>query len=138
MELTVPLGEAVAVLRATGALPADFIPKMEGLWAARGTVEWASLALGVATVAGIVLVRKYAPQFCGRAVVVLILSALAWLALPSVATVTSRFGALPHGLPWPHLPPVSGALIVQMLPSAVTIALLAAIVGAVHSGTVAP
>jgi SulP family sulfate permease len=111
----------------TGALPADFMPKMQGLWAARGTVEWASLALGVATVAGIALVRKYAPQFRGRAVVVLILSALAWLALPSVATVTSRFGALPHGLPWPHLPPVSGALIVEMFPSAVTIALLAAI-----------
>jgi SulP family sulfate permease len=111
----------------TGALPADFIPKMEGLWAARGTVEWASLALGVATVIGIALVRKYAPQFRGRAVVVLILSALAWLALPSVATVTSRFGALPHGLGGPHLPPISSTLIVQMFPSAVTIALLAAI-----------
>jgi SulP family sulfate permease len=111
----------------TGALPADFIPKMEGLWAARGTVEWASLALGVATVIGIALVRKYAPQFRGRAVVVLILSALAWLTLPSVATVTSRFGALPHGLGGPHLPPISSKLIVQMFPSAVTIALLAAI-----------
>jgi SulP family sulfate permease len=111
----------------TGALPADFIPKMEGLWAARGTVEWTSLALGLATVAGIALVRKFAPQFRGRAVVVLILSALAWFALPTVATVTSRFGALPHGLPWPHLPPISGALVVQMLPSALTIAVLAAI-----------
>jgi SulP family sulfate permease len=111
----------------TGALPADFIPKMEGLWAARGTVEWASLVLGVATVIGIALVRKFTPQFRGRAVVVLIFSALAWFALPSVATVTSRFGALPHGLPWPHLPPISGKLIVQMLPSAVTIAVLAAI-----------
>ena len=111
----------------TGPLPADFIPKMQGLWAARGTVEWPSLALGVATVVGIALVRRYAPQFRGRAVVVLVLSALAWLALPSVATVTSRFGALPHGLGWPHLPPISSRLIVQMFPSAVTIALLAAI-----------
>ena len=111
----------------TGPLPADFIPKMQGLWAARGSVEWPSLALGVATVVGIALVRRYAPQFRGRAVVVLVLSALAWLALPSVATVTSRFGALPHGLGWPHLPPISSRLIVQMFPSAVTIALLAAI-----------
>jgi SulP family sulfate permease len=111
----------------TGALPADFVPKMEGLWAARDTVEWASLALGVATVAGIALVRRFVPQFRGRAVVVLVLSALAWFALPSVATVTSRFGSLPHGLPWPHLPPMSGPLIVEMLPSAVTIAVLAAI-----------
>jgi SulP family sulfate permease len=111
----------------TAPLPADFVPKMEGLWAARGTLEWPSLALGVATVAGIALVRRYAPQFRGRAVVVLILSALAWFALPSVATVTSRFGALPHGLPWPHLPPLSAGLIVRMFPSALTVALLAAI-----------
>ena len=48
---------------------------MEGLWAARGTLEWRSLALGVATVAGIALVRRFAPQFRGRALVVLILSA---------------------------------------------------------------
>ena len=111
----------------TGTLPADFVPKMEGLWAARHTIEWASLALGVATVAGIALVRRFAPQFRGRAVVVLILSAVAWFALPSVATVTSRFGALPHGLPWPHLPPISPGLIVEMFPSALTVALLAAI-----------
>jgi SulP family sulfate permease len=41
--------------------------------------------------------------------------------------VTSRFGALPHGLPAPHLPPVSWPLIVEMAPAAVTIALLAGI-----------
>ncbi len=111
----------------TGKLAADFVPKMHGLWAARGTVEWPSLALGVATVAGIALVRRYAPQFRGRAVVVLILSALAWFALPGVATVAGTFGALPDGLPWPHLPPISAHLIVEMAPSAVTIALLAAI-----------
>jgi SulP family sulfate permease len=111
----------------TGALPADFLPKMAGLWAARGTLDWPSLALGLATVAGIALVRRFAPHFRGRAVVVLVLSALAFFVLPSVATVTSRFGALPHGLPLPHLPPVSGPLIVEMAPAAITIALLAGI-----------
>jgi SulP family sulfate permease len=110
----------------TGALPADFVPKMEGLWAARGTLDGPSLALGLATVAGIALVRRYAPHFRGRAVVVLILSVFA-IALPSVATVTSRFGALPHGLPAPHLPPISWPLIVEMAPAAVTVALLAGI-----------
>jgi len=110
----------------TAALPADFLPKMEGLWAGRGTLDPASLLLGLATIGGIALVRRLAPQFRARAVVVLVLSAAA-LALPSVATVTSRFGALPHGLPPPHLPPVSWPLIVEMAPSALTIALLAGI-----------
>jgi sulfate permease, SulP family len=111
----------------TGALPADFVPKMAGLWAARASVDWPSLGLGLATVAGIALVRHYAPQFRGRAVVVLVLSVIAFLALPSIATVTSRFGALPHGLPAPHLPPISWPLMIEMAPSAVTIALLAGI-----------
>ena len=110
----------------TGALPADFLPKMEGLWAARATVDGSSLLLGLATVVGIALVRRFAPRFRARAVVVLIASVFA-LALPSVATVVSRFGALPDGLPVPHLPPMSWPLIVDMAPAAVTIALLAAI-----------
>lgn len=111
----------------TGALPADFGPKMEGLWAARGTLDWPSLALGLSTVIGIVLVRRFAPRFRARAVVVLVASVLAFFVVPSAETVTSRFGALPHGLPWPHLPPISWPLVVDMAPAALTIALLAGI-----------
>ncbi|MGZ3172239.1 MAG: SulP family inorganic anion transporter [Croceibacterium sp.] len=110
----------------TGALPADFVPKIEGLWAARGTADWSSLLLGLATIVGILLVRRFAPQFRARAIVVLITSALA-LALPSVATVASHFGTLPHGLPMPHLPRVSWPLVIDLAPAAITIALLAGI-----------
>jgi SulP family sulfate permease len=110
----------------TAALPADFVPKMEGLWAARGTLDGSSLLLGLATIVGIALVRRFAPRFRARAAVVLVASVFA-VALPSVATVARRFGALPDGLPWPHLPPVSWPLVIDMAPAAVTIALLAGI-----------
>jgi len=49
------------------------------------------------------------------------------LALPSIATITSRFGELPLGLPWPSLPPISQEKVVELLPATVTIALLAGI-----------
>jgi SulP family sulfate permease len=111
----------------TGAMPAEFGPKLAALWAARGTLDWAALALGLATVAGIELVRRHFPRFRARALVVLVLSALAFVALPSVATVTSRFDDLPHGLPWPSLPPVSWPLVIDLAPAALTIALLAGI-----------
>ena len=52
---------------------------------------------------------------------------MAVLALPSIATITSRFGELPHGLPWPSLPPISQEKVVELLPATVTIALLAGI-----------
>ena len=60
----------------TGALPAEFLPKMAGLWAARDTLDWAALALGLATIVGILAIRRFAPRFRARAVVVLVLSAL--------------------------------------------------------------
>ncbi len=116
----------LAGLQAAG-LPADFIPKMQGLWAARETLDWAALALGLATIAGIALTRRLAPHFRGRAVIVIVASAIAVFALPGVATVEGRYGALPNGLPWPALPPISIDLAVEVFPAAVTIALLAAI-----------
>lgn len=111
----------------TGPLPADFLPKVEHLWAARASLDLPSLALGLATIAGIALVRRFAPQFRGRAVVVLAASLVAWLAMPSVHSVAAEFGALPNGLPWPSLPPFTAAKIVELLPSAITIAVLAGI-----------
>ncbi len=109
------------------SLPADFIPKMQGLWEARGTLDWAALILGLATIAGIALTRRLAPHFRGRAVIVIVASAIAVFALPTVATVEGRYGALPGGLPWPAMPTISLDLAVEVFPAAVTIALLAAI-----------
>lgn len=111
----------------TGPLSAEFIPKIEALWAARASLDWPSLLLGVGTVAGILLVRHYAPQFRGRVLVVILASILAALALPGVETVTARFGELPHGLPWPSIPNLTAERLVDLAPAAITIALLAGI-----------
>lgn len=111
----------------TGPLSAEFIPKIEALWAARASLDWPSLLLGVGTVAGILLVRHYAPQFRGRVLVVILASILAALALPGVETVTARFGELPHGLPWPSIPNLTPERLVDLAPAAITIALLAGI-----------
>jgi len=111
----------------TGPLDAEFIGKLTELWAARATLDWPSLMLGLATIAGIMLVRRYAPQFRARAAVVILTSLIAFLAVPSAETVAHRFGALPHGLPWPHLPPVSWQLLIDLAPAAIAIALLAGI-----------
>ena len=109
------------------ALPADFLPKMEGLWAARGTIDALALGLGLATIVGIALIRRFAPRFRARAVVVIAASVVAVALLPSVATVESRYGAFPNALPWPSLPHATPAILLDSLPSAITIALLAAI-----------
>lgn len=111
----------------TSPLPAAFVPKPAGIWAARGSLDPAALLLGLATIAAIVLIRRRAPRLPGTIVVVALASLVAALALPTIETVASRYGALPSGLPWPVAPKLDASRVVELLPSAVTIAVLAGV-----------
>jgi len=108
-------------------LPADFIPKLEGLWALRHSIDATSLALGITCIAAILGLRRIAPKVPWLVAVVVLASAAAVLSLPTVDTVAARYGALPHGLPVPVVPHFSAGLLFELLPSALTIAFLAAI-----------
>jgi sulfate permease, SulP family len=109
------------------ALPPDFLPKLQGLWSMRQTIEPASLLLGTVCVSAILILRRLAPNIPWLVLVVGAASIAAASALPSVDTVTGRYGELPRGLPLPHLPAITTGLIVKLLPSALTIAFLAGI-----------
>lgn len=111
----------------TAQVPAEFVAKLETLWAARDTTSVVALGIGLATMVLIVALRRLAPRFPGLIVAVGITSALvAMVALP-VDTIFSRFGALPSTLPMPALPEISMARVVELLPSAFIIAFLAGI-----------
>ncbi len=109
------------------ALPPDFIPKLQGLWSMRHTIDAASLILGVWCVTAILVLRRLVPNIPWLVLVVGIASAVSVSVLPSVETVAGRYGALPRGLPLPHLPVFTFGLMAELLPSALTIALLAGI-----------
>jgi sulfate permease, SulP family len=111
----------------TGKLPADFLGKWAAYWAALGTIRGPTVAVGAATLAAIVLLRRYAPRWPAFLLALLAAAlAVALLHLP-VTTVGERFANLPTGIPAPHLPAMSVALIRHVLPSAFTIAFLAGI-----------
>lgn len=108
-------------------VPADFFPKLAALWGARGTVNPAALAMGIAAIILIVALRRGAPRLPGLIVAVGLISGLAaMLALP-VDTIQSRFGALPRTLPIPVLPEITLARVTELLPSAFVIAFLAGV-----------
>lgn len=108
-------------------LPADFLPKTAALWQARDTLDPRALGLGVATIAIIVMLRRLLPRFPGLVVAIALCSAaVALLGLP-VDTIQSRYGALPGSLPWPQLPSLSVARMLDLLPSALIIAFLAGV-----------
>lgn len=109
------------------ALPADFLPKLGKLWSLRQTVDLASLMLGTGCVAAILVLRRLAPKVPWLVLVVAAASVAAVSALPTVGTVAARYGDVLAGLPAPRLPFVNSGLIVELLPSALTIAFLAGI-----------
>lgn len=109
------------------SLEADFIPKLHGLWAMRGSVDLNALGLGVACIMAILTLRRLAPRIPWLVIVMIGASLFAVFGLPSVETVSGRYGALPNGLPVPSLPPFDLVLVLTLLPSALTIAFLAGI-----------
>ena len=109
----------------TGALPAEFLPKWAAYFAAIGSINVYALGTGCATLAMILLLRRFAPQLPAFLIALLLATlAVALLKLPVIA-VGDRFPSMPTGIPAPHLPSVSLALIQQLWPSAFTIAFLA-------------
>jgi SulP family sulfate permease len=108
-------------------VPADFLPKMQALWAARGQLDPAALATGGAALGLIVALRAWFPKFPGLIVAVGVVSAGVALAGWPVDSIASRYGDLPRGLPLPALPEITFAKALAVLPSALVIAFLAAI-----------
>ena len=110
-----------------GKVPPEFMAKWQVYIGAAHTISWPTLGVGGATLATILLLRRYAPQWPAVLLALLLAAtAVAWLHL-QVATVGERFPAMPTGLPVPHIPDFSLALLRQVLPSAFTIAFLAGI-----------
>ncbi len=110
-----------------GTEPAEIVAKIEALWAARGTVTPAALAVALGVVAVIQLTKRYRPHWPGMLIAVALAAIGAVLLGLPVQTIGSKFGELPRVLPAPALPDLSIAMLVQALPWAVSFALLGAI-----------
>lgn len=109
------------------SVPADFLPKWQAYAAAAGSISLPTLAVGGGALVLILGLRRLAPRLPGFLIAVVVASiAVAALHLP-VATIGSRFPAMPLGLPLPALPAWSLAKAQAVLPSAFTIAFLAGI-----------
>lgn len=87
----------------------------------------AALGAGLATVGIIILIRKTMPKLPAAVIAVAVVTAAAFLLNMPLETVGSKFGALPKGFPAPRFPEFSFSLMRKVFPSALTIALLAAI-----------
>lgn len=107
--------------------PGPLFPKLASLWDVIGSVNGAALAVGLATAALIFGLRRWRPHWPGMLIAV-VCASLAAVALDlPVQTIGSRFGDLPHGLPAPHLPPITWDSILAVLPAALSFTILGGI-----------
>jgi sulfate permease, SulP family len=107
--------------------PSAFLPRMRVMFASMGSLDPVALALGVGALALVLLVPRWRPRVPGSMVALALgTAAVAGLQL-SVETIGSRFGGIPAGLPPIGIPTFRSDLILPLLPSALTVALLAAV-----------
>jgi SulP family sulfate permease len=100
---------------------------MEKLGAHLNTIDPMTAAVGVLSLAIILLWPLITKRVPGSIVALLTGTALAILFKLPVETIGSKFGGIPTGLPHFHVPPFRADLILPLLPSAMTVALLAAV-----------
>jgi SulP family sulfate permease len=114
-------------LRLAAPEPGAFVPKLQALWSAHSTLSAPAVALAGLTVACIVLVRRFRPHWPAFLIAVILAGLLTWRLQWPVDTIGTRFGGIPRSLPSPHLPLWSFTMLVQVLPSALSFALLGGI-----------
>ena len=111
----------------TPPVPSEFLPRMELLAANFLSVKGPALAVGAVSLAIILGMPRWTRKVPGSIVALFLTTAVVALFHLPVETIGSKFGGIPGGLPPFHLPDLKLAHIGPLLPSALTVALLAAI-----------
>ncbi|MCU1234189.1 MAG: sulfate transporter, partial [Candidatus Solibacter sp.] len=112
---------------AIGPVPSEFLPRMEKLIAHLNTIDPMTAIVGGASLAIILLWPFVTKRVPGSIVALLGVTAAAILLKLPVETIGSKFGGIPQGLPHFQVPQFRADLILPLLPSAMTVALLAAV-----------
>jgi SulP family sulfate permease len=108
-------------------VPGDFIGRMHTLADNFYTISWEATALGVMSIAVILLTTKLIKRLPGY-IVALVLGTIAvvLLKLP-VETIGTRFGGIPSGPPHLHIPQFHWNMVHGLISPAITVAMLGAI-----------
>ena len=110
-----------------GSVPSEFLPRMTLLIGHISSFNWQALAIGAGTLAIMLILPRFTKRVPASIVALLACTiACAGLHLP-VETIGTRFGGIPRGLPPFAIPSFHAEHILPLIPSAFTVALLAAL-----------
>lgn len=111
----------------TGAVPSEFIPRLKVLAANIGTVNWFAAGLTVFTVAVILLFPRITKRIPGSIVALVLTTVVCAMASVRVETIGTKFGGITPGFPGLSIPHFDVSQLMPLLPSAFTVAMLAAV-----------
>ena len=126
--ISIAFGQVNALLglRRTDARLEYFHEKLGDTVAHLGSIKPASAVIGVAAIAFLFLWQSR-PRRIPGALIAIVATVVSRLFDLDVATVSTRYGALPRALPLPTLDFINLPLAIDLLPSAAAIAVLAAV-----------
>jgi hypothetical protein len=119
-------------LRIEGSVPADFIGKWGVYISNFGTVDLATTAVALVSLAIIILVPKISRRLPGSLIAIIAVTFGVWIlreyfGITGIQTIGDRFGEMATDIPQPRPVKLDMASINMLLPSAFTIAMLGAI-----------
>ncbi len=111
----------------TPAVPSEFLPRIELLIAHFASFNAYALALGLVTLAIILILTRINRRIPASIIAVLVCTAASFLFHLPVETIGTRFGGIPRGFPPIAIPNFHAEHILPLIPAAFTVAMLAAL-----------
>jgi len=111
----------------TPTVPSEFAARLTVLAAHTATTHWPTLVVATMSLVVILLMPRITKRLPGSIVALFLGTAVVMLWHLPVQTIGSKFGGIPQGFPPFAIPTFRADLIVPLLPSAFTVALLAAV-----------
>jgi SulP family sulfate permease len=109
------------------AVPSEFLLRMKLLIGHLSSLNWQALAIGAATLAIMLILPRITRRVPASIVALLACTVACALFHLRVETIGTRFGGIPRGLPPFAIPDFHAEHILPLIPSAFTVALLAAL-----------
>jgi SulP family sulfate permease len=111
----------------TPSVPSEFLPRIKMLLHYASTVRWQTVAVAATSLAIILLWPRITKRLPGSIIALLLSTAAVAIFHLPIETIGSKFGGIPQGFPHFTLPNFRAEHILPLLPSAFTVALLAAV-----------
>ena len=108
-------------------VPAEFFPKIEALAVAMPTIHLGTFVVAGGALALIIILRRYRPTWPGFLIAVVLAAVAVKLFHIPTETIGTRYVGLEPSFAMPALPALSMSRIIQLFPSAFTIAFLAGV-----------